>query len=72
MVATYLDNLLGDWGPDVINVLYGTDDYVAGAALMGLSACHLRRERRALHRAMWWLRSHLSCPRGGPVLVLTP
>lgn len=52
VVATYLDDLLGRWGPNVVNVLYGTDDYVAGAALMGLSARHLRKqERRALHRA---------------------
>ena len=26
---------LRDWGPGVRKVLYGTDDYVAGAALMG-------------------------------------
>jgi teichuronic acid biosynthesis glycosyltransferase TuaH len=52
VVAAYLGDLLGDWGDDVVNVLYGTDDYVAGAELMGISAGHLRiRERRALARA---------------------
>lgn len=52
VVATYLQDLLGYWGRDVVNVLYGTDDYVAGAELMGLSARHLRRQEvRALARA---------------------
>ena len=44
VVATYLQDLLGYWGNDVVNVLYGTDDYVAGAELMGLSARSLRRQ----------------------------
>jgi teichuronic acid biosynthesis glycosyltransferase TuaH len=50
-LATHLEDVLGRWGngPDV---LYGTDDYVAGAGLMGLSADRLRRqERAALRRA---------------------
>jgi teichuronic acid biosynthesis glycosyltransferase TuaH len=52
VVMAYLGDLLGGWGPSVINVLYGTDDYVAGAALMGLPVGHLRkRERRALSEA---------------------
>jgi teichuronic acid biosynthesis glycosyltransferase TuaH len=52
LVATYLDDLLGYWGRDVVNVLYGTDDYVAGAGLMGLSARRQRRqEERAVGRA---------------------
>ncbi len=52
VVATSLEDLLGYWGPGVVNVLYGTDDYVAGAELLGVSARHLRRqEPRALSRA---------------------
>lgn len=52
VVATYIDDLLGHWGRDVVNVLYGTDDYVAGAELMGLSVRHQgKQERRALTRA---------------------
>jgi glycosyltransferase involved in cell wall biosynthesis len=52
MVATHPGDLLGYWGRDVVNVLYGTDDYVAGAELMGLSARYVRRqELRALARA---------------------
>jgi teichuronic acid biosynthesis glycosyltransferase TuaH len=52
VVTTYLQDLIGYWGQDVIDVLYGTDDYVAGADLMGLSARYLRRqETRALTHA---------------------
>jgi teichuronic acid biosynthesis glycosyltransferase TuaH len=52
VVATHLEEVLGGWGDAVINVLWGTDDYVAGAELMGLSARRLRiLERRALARA---------------------
>jgi teichuronic acid biosynthesis glycosyltransferase TuaH len=52
VVATHLEDPLGYWGPEVINVLYGTDDYVAGAKLMGLSAHRQRRqELRTLPRA---------------------
>ena len=52
VVSTYLADVLGYWGRDVVNVLYGTDDYVAGATLMGLSARHLRQqELRAVARA---------------------
>jgi teichuronic acid biosynthesis glycosyltransferase TuaH len=52
VVATHLDDVLGRWGSDVVSVLYGTDDYVAGAQLLGLSAGRLRKqERAALARA---------------------
>jgi teichuronic acid biosynthesis glycosyltransferase TuaH len=49
VVMAYLGKLLGGWGDGVVNVLYGTDDYVAGAKLMGISAAELAaRERQAL------------------------
>jgi teichuronic acid biosynthesis glycosyltransferase TuaH len=52
VVATHLDDVLGHWGADVLDVLYCTDDYVAGAELMNIPARRLRRhERRALARA---------------------
>jgi glycosyltransferase involved in cell wall biosynthesis len=52
VVASYPGDLLGYWGDDVVNVFYGTDDYVAGAELMGLSARHqLRQEIRVVSRA---------------------
>jgi len=51
-VMLYLGGLLGGWGADVTNVMYGTDNYVAGADLMGMSEGHMRRrERQALARA---------------------
>ena len=51
VVAGYLDDLLGYWG-DAVNVLYSTDDHVAGAELMGLSADRIRaQERQAAARA---------------------
>jgi teichuronic acid biosynthesis glycosyltransferase TuaH len=51
VVSGYLEDVLGRWGP-AVNVLYCTDDYVAGAGLMGLSADRLRaQERLALARA---------------------
>jgi teichuronic acid biosynthesis glycosyltransferase TuaH len=46
VVATYLSGVLGYLGGDLVNVLYGTDDYVAGAELMGLSTAHQRRRER--------------------------
>jgi teichuronic acid biosynthesis glycosyltransferase TuaH len=47
-----LGGLLGGWGPGVRNVLYGTDDYVAGAHLTRNRVAHLRAdERRALQAA---------------------
>ena len=52
VVATYPGDLLGYWGGNVVNVFYGTDDYVAGAELMGLSARYqLRQEIRVVGRA---------------------
>jgi teichuronic acid biosynthesis glycosyltransferase TuaH len=52
MVASHLEEVLGGWSDGVANVLYGTDDYVAGAGLMGLSTNRLEvLERRALARA---------------------
>ena len=52
VVMLHLGGLLGGWGTDVTNVMYGTDDYVAGARLMRLSERHMRREeRQALARA---------------------
>ena len=52
VVATYPGDLLGYWGSNVVNVFYGTDDYVAGAELMGVSAHYqLRQEIRAVGRA---------------------
>jgi teichuronic acid biosynthesis glycosyltransferase TuaH len=52
VVSTSLIDVLGRWGSGVVNALHGTDDYVAGAELMGLSASRLRaQERQALSRA---------------------
>jgi teichuronic acid biosynthesis glycosyltransferase TuaH len=52
VVMGYLGDMLGSWGEGVVNVLYGTDDWVAGAELTGMSVRHLRaRERRALASA---------------------
>lgn len=52
VVASRLDTALGHWGGNVRNVLYGTDDYVAGARLTGLSARRLEKlEKRSLARA---------------------
>jgi teichuronic acid biosynthesis glycosyltransferase TuaH len=45
-----IGRLLGGWGPGVRNVLYGTDDYVSGAQLMGLDVAALRRDERATLR----------------------
>lgn len=44
--------VLGRWARDITVALYGTDDWVAGATLMGLDADRLARvERTALDRA---------------------
>jgi teichuronic acid biosynthesis glycosyltransferase TuaH len=52
VVATHLEDVLGRWGDGVVNMLYGTDDYVAGAALMRLPVDRLKmQERHALARA---------------------
>jgi teichuronic acid biosynthesis glycosyltransferase TuaH len=52
VVSTSLIDVLGRWGNGVVNALHGTDDYVAGAELMGLSARRLRaQEQQALKQA---------------------
>jgi teichuronic acid biosynthesis glycosyltransferase TuaH len=52
VVSTSLEDMLGRWGDGVLNVLYGTDNYVGGAELMGLSVKRqLVQERRALGKA---------------------
>jgi glycosyltransferase involved in cell wall biosynthesis len=52
VVMLYLGGMLGNWGEGVTNVMYGTDNYVAGAELMRVSARHLcRLERQALSNA---------------------
>ena len=52
VVATYPGDFLGSWGGNVVKVFYGTDDYVAGAELMGLSAHYqLRQEIRMVGQA---------------------
>lgn len=51
-LACHPHDLLGRWGKDVVNVLYGTDDWLAGANLLGLDPRRiLFEERRALRRA---------------------
>jgi teichuronic acid biosynthesis glycosyltransferase TuaH len=51
VVAGYLEDVLGR-SDGAVNVLYCTDDYVAGAGLMGLSPRRLQaQERQALARA---------------------
>jgi teichuronic acid biosynthesis glycosyltransferase TuaH len=52
VVSTSLEDVLGYWGDGVLNVLYGTDNYVGGAELMGLSVNRQKmQERRALGKA---------------------
>lgn len=52
VVVTHLHDVLRGWGDGTVKVLYGTDDYVAGAELMRLSARWLlKKERVALARA---------------------
>ena len=51
VVCGYLADVLGRWD-EAVNVLYCTDDWVAGAQLMGMSATWLvAQERAALNRA---------------------
>ncbi|ANZ42273.1 hypothetical protein BBK82_46465 [Lentzea guizhouensis] len=45
VIACSFDDVLGRW--DALNVLYGTDDWVSGAALMNLDASRLRAEEKA-------------------------
>jgi teichuronic acid biosynthesis glycosyltransferase TuaH len=52
VIACSFDDVLGGWPAATKTVLYGTDDWVAGAELMGQRAGRLRRqERRAVTRA---------------------
>lgn len=52
VVACSFDDVLGGWPASVRTVLYGTDDWVAGAELMGQRAGRLRgQEQRAVTRA---------------------
>jgi teichuronic acid biosynthesis glycosyltransferase TuaH len=52
VVACSLDDVLSGWPRAVRTVLYGTDDYVAGAQLMGQDGLRLLRdERRQLAEA---------------------
>lgn len=52
VIDSRMAGVLGGWGPGVLNVLFGKDDYVAGAGLMGRDAQRLARdEREALARA---------------------
>jgi teichuronic acid biosynthesis glycosyltransferase TuaH len=52
VVTTNLVDVLGRWGSGVVNALHGTDDYVAGAELMRVSANRIRaQERIAVARA---------------------
>jgi teichuronic acid biosynthesis glycosyltransferase TuaH len=52
VVATNIEGVLGPWGSGVVSALHGTDDFVAGAELMRLSARRLRvQERKAVARA---------------------
>ena len=52
VIAGNLVDVLRGWGPGVTRVLYGTDDYVAGAGLMGHDAERVGRdERRQLANA---------------------
>jgi glycosyltransferase involved in cell wall biosynthesis len=51
VVAGYLQDVLGRWD-GAVSVLYSTDDHVAGAGLMGLSAARIMaQERQAVARA---------------------
>ncbi|GAB3493912.1 glycosyltransferase [Amycolatopsis cihanbeyliensis] len=43
-------DVLGRWGHGVVNVLYGTDDWVAGAELMRLDPARVAAEERAALR----------------------
>jgi len=52
VVACSLDDILRGWPARTATVLYGTDDWVAGAELMGQHAGRLhRQERRAVRAA---------------------
>lgn len=51
VIAGYLEDVLGRWD-GAVNVLYNTDDHVAGAELMGLSQARIQaQEKEAARRA---------------------
>jgi teichuronic acid biosynthesis glycosyltransferase TuaH len=50
VIAGHLHDVLGRWGDDVVDVLYGTDDWVAGAELLGQARRRLRTEEQAALR----------------------
>jgi teichuronic acid biosynthesis glycosyltransferase TuaH len=51
-LACHAHDVLGRWGKDVVNVLYGTDDWLAGANMLGQDPRRiLFEERKALRRA---------------------
>jgi teichuronic acid biosynthesis glycosyltransferase TuaH len=52
VVSTNLHDVQGRWGSEVVSMLHGTDDCVAGAELMGVSARWVRaQERKAVTNA---------------------
>ena len=52
VVSTALHDVQGRWGAGVVSALHGTDDFVAGAELMGVSVRWLRaQERKAVAHA---------------------
>jgi len=52
VAASHSRDVLGRWGEGVVNVLYGTDDWVAGAVLMNQDPRRvLAEERAAIARA---------------------
>jgi teichuronic acid biosynthesis glycosyltransferase TuaH len=77
IVGSNFEGALGRWGSGVVSALHGTDDYVAGAGLMGRSAKRLRaQERRAVAHAdvvtaiSPLLAQRWSVLRGGPVPLI--
>ncbi len=52
VVSTNLHDVQGRWGSEIVSVLHGTDDFVSGAELMGVSARWIRaQERKAVTNA---------------------
>ncbi|GHF72026.1 teichuronic acid biosynthesis glycosyltransferase TuaH [Amycolatopsis bartoniae] len=52
VISCSVNDVLGHWPPGVVQVLYGTDDWVAGAELMGLDPRRVvQDERKALGHA---------------------
>ena len=77
IVGSNFEGALGRWGSGVVSALHGTDDYVAGADLMGRSARRLlAQERRAVAHAdavtaiSPLLAQRWSVLRGGPVPLI--